>query len=140
VLLAEPPEGGLQAKIADLGLAKSFTAAGLSGMTITGHFAGTYQYMAREQLTQFKFVQPASDIWSIGATFYHALTGRLPHDFPPGKDPAKVVLQDAVVPIRQREASIPKPVAEVIDRSLAIQPADRYINAGEMKKALAAAL
>jgi len=140
ILLAELPERPLQAKIADLGLAKNFTAAGLSGMTVTGHFAGTYQYMAREQLTQFKFMQPASDVWSIGATFYEALTGHLPHDFPPGKDPIKVVLQDAVIPVRERDASIPKAVAEVIDQSLSIQLADRYKNASEMKKALASAL
>lgn len=140
ILLAALPDRRLRGKIADLGLAKNFTAAGLSGMTVTGHFAGTYEYMAREQLTHFKFVQPASDVWSIGATFYQALTGRLPHDFPPKKDPIKVVLQDAVVPIRERDPSIPKPVADVIDRSLSIHLAERFKNAGEMKKALASAL
>jgi hypothetical protein len=140
ILLVEAPEGGFRAKIADLGLAKNFTSAGLSGMTLTGQFAGTYHYMAREQLIQFKFMRPASDVWSIGATFYRALTGCLPHDFPPGKDPAKVVLQDEVVPIRERDASIPKAIANVLDRALAIQPAGRYKHAGEMWQALTSAL
>jgi serine/threonine protein kinase len=140
ILLAETPAGRVLAKISDLGLAKNFATAGLSGMTVTGHFAGTYEYMPREQLTRFKFVSPASDVWSLGATFYHALTGCFPHDFPPGKDPAKVVLEADVVPIRSRDASLSKELAAVIDRSLAIQPAKRYQDARAMKRALASVL
>jgi hypothetical protein len=140
LLLAEAPAGRLIAKISDLGLAKNFATAGFSGMTVTGHFAGTYEYMPREQLTRFKFMSPVSDVWSIGATFYHTLTGCFPHDFPPGKDPAKVVLEADVVPIRKRDASISKEHAAVIDRSLATQPAERYQDAREMKKALASVL
>ncbi len=140
LLLAEAPAGRVIAKISDLGLAKNFTTAGLSGMTVTGHFAGTYEYMPREQLTRFKFVDPASDVWSIGATFYHTLTGCLPHDFPPGKDPAKVVLEADVLPVRKRDAAIPKQLAAVIDRSLATQPAERYQDAREMRDAMARAV
>jgi hypothetical protein len=140
VLLAEGPADRLIAKISDLGLAKNFATAGLSGMTVTGHFAGTYEFMPREQLTRFKFMSPVSDIWSIGATFYHALTGRFPHDFPPGKDPAKVVLEADVVPIRKRDPSISKELAAVIDRALATQPEARYPDAREMRKALARAV
>ena len=68
----------LTAKIADMGLAKNFAQAGLSGMTATGSFAGSFPFMPREQVTNFKFVKPVSDVWSMGATFYNILTDQFP--------------------------------------------------------------
>ena len=59
---------GTTAKLADFGLAKSFELAGLSGMTATGVVAGTLYFMPREQITHFRQLRPASDVWSMGAT------------------------------------------------------------------------
>jgi serine/threonine-protein kinase len=129
-----------RAKVTDFGLAKSFERAGLSGMTATGSFCGTFHYMPREQLTNFKFIQPVSDLWSLAATFYKLLTGHLPLNFTPDRDPMEVVLRDDPVPLGQRDASIPKAVAKVIDRSLATDPAQRHSSAAEMKDALRQAL
>ena len=42
--------------------------AGLSGMSMTGGYAGTPVFMPREQITNFKYVKPASDVWSMGFT------------------------------------------------------------------------
>ncbi len=137
-ILLSGVEGQQVAKIADLGLAKSFITAGLSGMTVTGGVSGSFPFMPREQLTNFKYVKPVSDIWAMGATCYNILTGTYPRISQPGQDPVDVVLNGRIIPIRQRDAQIPKNVAAVIDRSLAQNPADRYQTAGEMLSALAA--
>ena len=126
----------LTAKISDLGLAKNFQQAGFSGMTITGSYAGTPYFMPREQVTNFKYVKPVSDLWSIGATFYYMLTRQFPREFRRGEDPIEVILQGGIVPIRKRDSSIPKKIAKVIDRALADKPNDRYQTAFEMLKAL----
>ncbi|MCH7571620.1 MAG: protein kinase, partial [Planctomycetes bacterium] len=110
--------GGLVAKICDFGLAKSFEEAGLSGHTMTGDYAGTWLYMPKEQITNYKDVKPMSDVFSIGATFYVMLTGRLPRDLRTGQDPIEMVLRGKAVPIRKVAKDIPKGVADVIDRSL----------------------
>src|SRR6185503_1587554 len=128
------------AKVADMGLAKNFAKAGFSGMTATGSYGGSYDFMPREQVTNFKFVKPASDVWSMGATFYNMLTGQFPRDIRRGQDPIDVILTGEIVPIRQRDPAIPKNVAEVIERSLPNKAAERYPNATEMRKALAQAL
>jgi hypothetical protein len=133
-------EGSWTAKVSDMGLAKNFGQAGLSGMTITGSAGGTPLYMPREQLTNFKYVKPVSDIWSMGATFYHMVTGRGPRKFPKGRDPVDVVLNDDVIPVRSAEPEFPKKLAKVIDRSLAVHVKDRYQTANEMRDALAKAL
>jgi len=125
------------AKIADLGLAKSFINAGLSGMTMTGGgFSGSLLFMPREQVVNFKYVKPVSDVWSMGASFYHMLTGDFPRPIKPGEDPVKAILNGDVVALRQRNPHIAKDVAAVIDHSLAQDPKDRYQTAGDMLKAL----
>ena len=124
------------AKITDMGLAKNYINAGYSGLTYTGAFAGTFVYMPSEQITNFRHVKPSSDVWSMGAVLYHMLTGNSPRDFLPGRDPIEIVLRGKIVPVRQRDPSVPRDLARVIDRSLSINVEDRYQNAGEMLRAL----
>ncbi|MCX6923236.1 MAG: protein kinase [Verrucomicrobia bacterium] len=128
------------AKIADFGLAKLFEQAGLSGLTLTGNWGGSPHFMAREQVVNFKYVKPTSDIWSIGATFYAMLTGCLPRDYSPGRDPLQVVLQEAPVPLLQRNSEVPTKIASVIDKALADNVHHRYASAEEMRNALLRAL
>lgn len=139
-ILLHKHQGQVKAKLTDFGLAKSFETAGLSGMTATGTAGGTFHYMPREQLTNFKYVQPVSDVWSMGATFYQVLSGKYPLEFPQNRDPMEVILRDEAIPIRQRDASIPKPLADVIDKSLLSNTSERYQDASEMKNALQQAL
>ena len=65
-ILLHQQQRGWAAKMGDFGLAKQFERAGFSGMTLTGAFGGTYDYMPREQLTNFKNTLPVSDVWSLG--------------------------------------------------------------------------
>lgn len=131
---------GWDAKIADFGLAKNLEQAGLSGMTATGGFGGTRPFMPREQITQFKYCLPVSDVWSMAATFYNVLTGQFPLDFPPHRDPLEVLLGDDPVPIGRRLPDIPPPLAAVLDRALATNPLARYQHGGELRLALDQAL
>ncbi len=134
------PEGRWTAKVADMGLAKNFQRAGFSGPTVTGTAAGTPQFMPREQLVNFKYMKPVSDVWSMSATLYNMLTGQSPWDFPRGKDPFEVILRSSIIPIRERDSSIPKRVAEVIDRALDNKIENRYQTAGKFREALEKAL
>ena len=128
------------AKLADFGLAKSFQQAGLSGMTATGFAAGTLQFMPREQLTNFRLLRPASDVWSMGATLYYMLTLRYVRDFQAAKDPLAVVLGGNVVPVRDREPELPAALAEVVDRAVEDDLDRRYPSATEFRDALRKAL
>lgn len=139
-LLLQGVEGHWTAKIGDFGLAKNFQKAGLSGMTTTGSYGGTYAFMAPEQIVRFKYVQPTTDVWSIAATFYTMITGYLPRELTSADDPINVVLQGPVVPIQQRDSSIPAPLAEVVHRALSRNPALRYPSAGRFRHALLEAL
>ena len=139
-ILLHQQQRGWAAKLSDFGLAKHFEQAGFSGMTLTGTVGGTYDYMPREQLTDFKDTRPVSDVWSMGATFYRVLTGASPRPSPEGRDPMEVVLREKHTPVRQRNPGVSRAVACVIDKSLALEPGDRYQDAGEMGIALEEAL
>ena len=97
------------AKISDFGLAKNFQKAGLSGMSITGQYAGTPVFMPPEQITNFKYVKPVSDVWSFAASLYSLLTGKFPYRFDPQRDPIDIILNENPVPIRR--------VKEVFDKT-----------------------
>jgi eukaryotic-like serine/threonine-protein kinase len=133
------------AKIGDYGLAKAFELAGMSGQTMTGQggVMGTPSYMSRQQLLNTKYVQPSVDVWATAACLYNMLTGLPPRKF--GKrDPLQVILQDEAVPILERDPSIPKPLAKVIDQALWEDPNNHhdifYKRAIDFRNALAEAL
>lgn len=139
-ILLTGKESNPTAKVTDFGLAKNFDKAGMSGMTMTGQVAGTVPFMSRDQVHNYKYAEPPVDVWSMGATFYNLLTGKFPRDFVPRKDPILQVLQNPVVPLRKRDSSITKGVAEVIDTSLEDNLKNRYPDASAMLAALEKAL
>ena len=132
--------GSSVAKVADYGLAKAFDTAGLSGQTRTGTATGTPVFMPRQQVVNFKYAKPDVDVWAAAASLYHMLTRRFPRDFKPGKDPWQTVLQTKPVSIRERDSSVPKRLADVIDQALDDSGKLNFKTAAEFKKALQKAL
>lgn len=127
------------AKVADFGLAKSFETAGLTGMTRTGNAGGTPVFMPRQQILHFKYATPDVDVWAAAASYYYMLTGMYPKDVK-GMDIWSAMLSGKAVKIRQRNASIPPKLAEVIDTALIDQPNICISTAAELKKRIKGAL
>ncbi len=128
------------AKLADFGLSRSFERAGFSGMSAIGYGTNSPVFVPREQLTQFRFSSPVSDVWSLAAVFYYMLTGSSPRLFSADKDPIEVILRGGFVPIRDRRSDVPRKVAKVIDRALSDDTDERYPDASEFLRVLNKAL
>ncbi|MFI6938967.1 protein kinase [Streptomyces sp. NPDC050418] len=128
------------AKIADFGIGKAFDQAGLSGLTRTGATAGKPMFMPRQQVVNFRKAPPAVDVWALAACLYHALTGKTPREFPRGKDPWQVVLQEPAVAIRRRAPGVPAGLADVIDQALRERPEIGFGSAADFRKALEQAM
>ena len=128
-------DGKLVAKLGDYGLAKAFDLAGLSGQTLTGTKMGTPAFMPRQQVLNFKYVKPSVDVWATVASLYYMLTGAYPRNFK-GIDPMLAVLKNQPVPIRSRNASIPQPLADLIDLALKDHRDLHFQSAIEFKNAL----
>jgi serine/threonine-protein kinase len=127
-------------KIGDYGLAKAFDETGLSGGTRTGDAAGTWAFMCRRQVIDYKRSPPEVDVWALAASLYNLLTGAVPRDFPTDRDPWLVVLESDPVKIRDRNRGIPPRLAEVIDHALTEEPEIPFKTAAEFRQALEKAL
>ena len=138
-------EDGVQAKIADYGLAKSFEDAGNSIFDYTeeGVAAGSYVFIPPEQITNYRFVKPPADVYAVGASLYYMLTGTYSVDFPlqedgdtPARHPVQVVLEDPPVPIMDRNPRLPDALAAVVDKAVVKDEAGRYQTAEAFRTAL----
>ncbi len=116
------------AKIIDFGIAK--TRGRSAGETETGIVKGKRAYMAPEQALGDPLDRRA-DIWSMGAVLYRALVGRPPLD---QAGTLAAFVGGKLVP--EIPAEIPRAVAAVIARALALAPADRYATAAELGRAI----
>jgi serine/threonine protein kinase len=128
------------ARVADFGLAKNFDEAGLSGLTMEGAVAGSWWFMPREQIIRYRWVKPTSDVYAAGAMLYYMLTGmparrglETASDMP---TTINVILNEPVVPILERDPSIPKGLAAVIDAAIRDEESRRYHDAEMLLAAL----
>jgi serine/threonine-protein kinase len=133
-----------QVKVADVGLAKSFEHAGLSGLTLEGDVGGALRFMPREQILDFTSMVPTTDVYALGATLYLILTGQpvrkgLEGTIAVGQG-IQAILTEPYVPLRERNDAIPDVLAEVVDKALSDDVAVRYQDAGEMRRALEACM
>lgn len=136
ILLHKFPDGTFQPKIGDFGLAKNFTTAGHSSMTMNGSIGGTWAYMSREQLLNFRFVSPQSDIWSLGAIAFEILTKQLPRPIPKGQSPVDIILNTCIAPIETVIPDIPLSLAAFVNRALSDDLEVRFRDAIHMREEL----
>jgi serine/threonine protein kinase len=111
-------------KLGDFGFVKSRLdkELGYEGMVL-----GTPDYIAPEQAMGKEDVDYRADVYSLGATFYHMLTGRPMYN----GTPSKVMLAHTREPMpepRQYRPSLPDDVLDVLKRMLAKDPNQRYSN------------
>ncbi len=118
-------------KLADFGVAKvpsaSRAAGGVRSITEAGAMIGTLPYVAPERLT-FSSADLRADVYSLGATMYHAATGSLIFDL--ASDDrlrwAERHLHGEPRLVGDRVPGFPKPLAEVIGKCLRKSPEERY--------------
>ncbi|MEO3926398.1 protein kinase [Micromonosporaceae bacterium B7E4] len=124
------PDGSVV--LVDFGVARS---ANVTSITASNIVLGSAHYMAPEQIAG-RPVSAATDVYALGAVAYSCLTGRPPFT---GSNPLHIVtqhLQDAPPAL---PPDVPAPVAMLIHRALAKEPADRYPSAAAFAEAARAA-
>lgn len=119
------PEGHIF--LVDFGLAKVLHG---SQATTTGARAMTPGYSPPEQYGTAR-TDPRTDIYSLGATLYAALTGIIPED-----GLARAMDNTQLTPLRKRNSKISRRLSAAIEKAMGIDPADRFQDAEEFKRAL----
>ena len=103
---------------------------------------GTPAYMAPEQFTatmseDISLVTPKADIYALGSTLYHILTGKAPHLPKEGikESPDAFyfrITTGMIPPPREKDASIPKLLEQIVLKAMQVGPSDRYASAREL--------
>ncbi len=112
-----------RALVADFGLARSLDAG---RTTLTSDLMGTPHYMSPEQVDDPHDVGTRADIYSFGATFYHAVTGRTPFQ---AESVFSIMFKHKVEPLispRTYNPDLSRHLCECIERCLAKSPQERY--------------
>ena len=131
VQLVIKPDGALVVKILDFGVAKLRDAKkDLTGEAVLG----TPYYMSPEQATGYA-IDARSDIYSLGITAFHLLTGRKPFE---AKSKVDVMLMQVKTPLPQIAQFVPcdERVAGIVEKMCAKKPGERYQSCDELIAAI----
>jgi len=124
-------------KVLDFGIARTLEAPGGMGRTRNGALFGTLGFMAPEQaLGRTAEVDQRTDLWSLGATMFTLLTGRLVHEAPTANEQLVFAATRQAPPVGSVMPELDAGLAQLIDRALAFNPADRWPSAADMQLAL----
>jgi len=128
-------EGDLQkVLLMDFGIAKALTKQVEESSSLP--VLGTPEYMSPEQARGLPDIDHRSDLYSLGALGYRMLMGRPPFR---GRTAAEILekhMNEAPVPLRDINPTIPKEFADAIMRCLQKDPADRFANALDLRGTL----
>ncbi len=123
-------KGGV-VKLADMGLARAVSDKEAAEAE-KGKAFGTPYYISPEQVMGLENVGPQTDIYSLGATLYHMVTGVVPFE---GKDPSEVMKKHLKTPLTPPDHVNPKlsaGISEVIEMMMAKRPAERYKSCADL--------
>ena len=135
VMIERHPDGD-RAYLSDFGLTKRVASG--SALTKTGVVVGTLDYIAPEQLHGGP-VDARTDVYALACVLFHTLSGHVP--YPRDDDMAKMYAHAQLPPPSVLEAApaLPPRLAEVVARGMAKNPDDRFVSAGDLGRAAAAA-
>ena len=119
-------------KLTDMGLARSIDETLDTSITRDGTTVGTVDYMPPEQAADSKAADIRSDIYALGCTWYHMLTGQPP--FPEGGVTNKLTAHAKSQRPDPREFNdqVPEAIVAILHRMMAKKKADRYQNPEEL--------
>lgn len=110
--------------VTDFGLAKF--VEGQDALTYAGEVMGTPSYMSPEQAQDAGKVTASADLYSLGATLYHLLTGRAPFQASNIAETIRQIIDKEPVALRQLNASIDRDLETICLKCLRKNPSGRY--------------
>jgi serine/threonine-protein kinase len=125
-----------QVKVADFGLCRQREANAELDLTQEGVTLGTPLYMSPEQV-QGKALDHRSDLYSLGVTFYHMLSGLTPFKGETALAVALKHVQETPIDLAVHRPDLPAELTALVMKLMAKKPDDRYPNAAAMLRELA---
>jgi hypothetical protein len=122
-------------KVADLGLAKKAEGEELS-VTVSGVGMGTSYYISPEQASDAKHVDHRADIYSLGCTLYHLITGQVPYEGGSAYEVITKHIKEPLVLPEVHNPQVPKELSAVVAKMMAKTKEERYESMKDVIEAL----
>ena len=140
IFLVDKPNGKVQAKVLDFGLAKvDGGSVALRGrrvdLTTAGSAVGTLAYMSPEQ-ARGEVLDLRSDLFSLGVVLYEMATGQIPFQGTTSAFVFVKLLNHSPDPVREWNQQIPRDLERIILKLMEKERTARYQTAGELEQAL----
>ena len=137
LFLAQREGARIVTKVLDFGIAKIMPGVEdvphTTELTESGGIVGSPRFMSPEQARSSKSIDHRTDLWSLGASLYCALTGHSPHHMATSVgDLILTLCTEPPPPLSDVAPWVPAPVARAVHRALALRPDDRYPTAQAM--------
>ena len=123
------PESTDHVYLTDFGLTKHTSSR--SGLTAAGHFVGTVDYVAPEQI-EGKTIDPRTDVYSLGCVLFECLTGRLPFERDTEISIMYAHISDKPPSVLDFRPDLSKGLDAIMARALAKAPQDRFDTCREL--------
>jgi serine/threonine-protein kinase len=117
-------------KISDFGTAKSFVDE--DSLSRTGVIIGTPYYISPEQVRAEKTIDHRADLYALGGTLYHALTGRVPFEAPTAMQIMRCHLQDELENPADICPGLSAGAVQIVTKLMAKSTDERYQNASDV--------
>lgn len=128
------PQGAM---LLDFGIARAIAESEEYKVTRSGFTVGSSAYMSPEQAAG-QDIDHRADIYSLGCVLYECLAGKPPFTHPNESQVLMMQQRSEAVDVRQLRPDVSAPLAKMVARALAKNPADRWQTAVEMRDALRA--
>ena len=121
-----------RAKLVDLGLARKVDTQSAPDLTVAGTTLGTFDYISPEQAKDPRNVDVRSDIYSLGCTLYHMLTGEPP--YPDGTVLQKLLNHQGKEPPdpAQKCSAVSPALSAIVGKMMASDPKERYASPDQL--------
>lgn len=138
VFLCRRDDDPLFVKLVDFGISKLAPALAPKTLTTHGTVMGTAAYMSPEQAQALEDIDVRTDLYSVGAILYEALTGRPAHDGPTYEAVLINLCTTDAPDVRELAPEVPAELASVVARALKRDRSERFESAEAFYSALAA--
>ncbi|WP_433936145.1 serine/threonine protein kinase [Sorangium cellulosum] len=138
LFLTKRPDGAPLIKVLDFGVSKILTGdTGNVSLTQTTTILGSALYMSPEQMRSSKSVDPRTDIYALGVCLFEIIGGRPPYVADSFPELCAKIYTSPPEPLQDLRPEVPEGLVEVIEKSIAREPEDRYQSIAEFVQALA---